>query len=180
MLHVANVSRAGRMLSAVVCLTVLAVVPVSLSAADAVAVIDWTTAESGDRSSGELVADERFPRVLLIDHVQSQPLSVAVFDRQLPSTPQYAVRGFIRYENVDADSQPGFLESWQSFADGGRYFTRTLAGHGPMGALSGTSDWGEFSLPFQGRAETGPPVSIEARLVLPSRGKVWLGLIRGV
>jgi len=41
---------------------------------------------------------------------------------------RYVVRGRVRYRGVIGE---GYLEMWNLFGDGGRYFTRTLAMPGP-------------------------------------------------
>jgi hypothetical protein len=84
---------------------------------------------------------------------------------------QYAIAGRVRYEDVQGS---GYLEMWSAFADGGRYFTRTLAGSGPLARLQGTSGWREFSLPFYLQGHE-PPTRLELNLVLPGRGTVFLG-----
>jgi hypothetical protein len=84
----------------------------------------------------------------------------------------YKVRGEIRYEGVQ---QSGYLEMWNQFADGSRYFSRTLGGSGPMGTIHGTSTARDFILPFQSDAQIGPPLRLEINLVLPAQGKVWIG-----
>ena len=48
----------------------------------------------------------------------------------------YAVEGTVRYENVSARS---YLEMWSWFANGGRYFSRTLGESGPTKYLEGSS-----------------------------------------
>lgn len=80
----------------------------------------------------------------------------------------YAVVGEVRYEGVEG---VGFLEMWSVFADGGRYFSRTLDTEGPLAAMTGSSDWRAFELPFflQG-AE--PPVRLDIGVVLPGEGSV--------
>jgi len=83
----------------------------------------------------------------------------------------YSVVGQVRYEGVEGS---GYLEMWSVFADGGRYFTRTLAGSGPLASLRGRSGWRRFELPFflEGHA---PPTRLELNVVLPGRGTVLLG-----
>jgi hypothetical protein len=83
----------------------------------------------------------------------------------------YAIRGRVRYADVVGS---GYLEMWSVFADGGRYFSRTLGNSGPMGVLTGSSDWREFELPFylEGSA---PPARLEINVFLPSSGSVDVG-----
>jgi hypothetical protein len=83
----------------------------------------------------------------------------------------YVIRGRVRYTDVEGS---GYLEMWNVFADGGRYFTRTLGADGSMAVLAGTSDWRPFELPFflQGAA---PPSQLEINVVLPGSGSVEVG-----
>ncbi len=83
----------------------------------------------------------------------------------------YALTGRVRYQGV---AGVGFLEMWSVFPDGGRYFSRTLAGHGPQARISGDSGWRDFELPFflEGSER---PVRLELGLVLPGAGRVWVG-----
>ncbi|MHC4880100.1 MAG: hypothetical protein ACYTGL_26925 [Planctomycetota bacterium] len=99
---------------------------------------------------------------------------IATVSDSLPNSHLFAVRGYVRYEDVESGQTPGFFESWQYFADGGQYFSRTLGNHGVMQSLAGTSDWREFALVFHGSEEKGPPKRIEVNLNLPSTGKVWI------
>jgi hypothetical protein len=83
----------------------------------------------------------------------------------------YAIRGQVRYNDVAAQ---GYLEMWSYFADGGQFFSRTLASDGPMAALSGSSDWRDLELPFFLQGKTGPE-RIEVNVVLPGAGSVDVG-----
>lgn len=80
----------------------------------------------------------------------------------------YSIRGRVRYTDVTG---PGYLEMWSAFADGGRYFSRTLGTDGPMAALNGTSDWRAFELPFFLQGADGPD-RLEVNVVLPGAGSV--------
>jgi hypothetical protein len=83
----------------------------------------------------------------------------------------FAVRGRVRYTDVAGS---GYLEMWSVFADGGRYFSRTLGTDGPMAVLTGTSDWRPFELPFflEGAA---PPNRLEVNVVIPASGTIEIG-----
>ena len=83
----------------------------------------------------------------------------------------FSVRGRVRYSDVAGS---GYLEMWSVFADGGRYFSRTLGAEGPMAVVTGTSDWRPFELPFflEGAA---PPSRLEINVVLPGSGTVEIG-----
>jgi hypothetical protein len=83
----------------------------------------------------------------------------------------FSVRGRVRYSDVAGS---GYLEMWSVFADGGRYFSRTLGTEGPMAVVTGSSDWRPFELPFflEGAA---PPSRLEINVVLPGSGTVEIG-----
>jgi hypothetical protein len=66
---------------------------------------------------------------------------------------------------------------WSVFVDG-RYFSRTLDQQGPMGRLSGSSDWRQLVLPFFSRPDFPAPVALEVNLVLPAGGVVEIGPLR--
>jgi hypothetical protein len=83
----------------------------------------------------------------------------------------YAIRGRVRYTAVAGS---GFLEMWSVFPDGGRYFSRTLATEGAMAALSGTSEWRPFELPFFLHGAS-PPSRLEINVMLPGEGTVDVG-----
>jgi hypothetical protein len=84
----------------------------------------------------------------------------------------YEVVGRVRYQGV-ADG--GYLELWSVFPGGGRSFTRTLAGSGPLAALDGDSGWREFRLPFSLEGASSMPSRLELNIVLGSAGHVWVG-----
>lgn len=84
------------------------------------------------------------------------------------SSHQYVVRGKVKYEGVVGD---GYLELLNNFGDKGEFFTRTLAAAGPMGKITGTSDWRDFELPFT--SEPGMrPKQLTLRVVLTGVGTV--------
>jgi hypothetical protein len=106
----------------------------------------------------------------------SAPASGGTFPLGTIEQPQvpadgYAVVGRIRYEGVEGQ---GFLEMWSEFADGSRYFSRTLAGEGPEALLSGSSGWRDFELPFF-LDGAPPPRGLEIGVVLPGAGTVEVG-----
>jgi hypothetical protein len=80
----------------------------------------------------------------------------------------YAVTGRIKYEDVSGD---GYLEMWSYFPEG-KFFSRTLADSGEMRKIHGTSDWREFSLPFDSTGSKGSPTHLEINIVLPGKGNV--------
>jgi len=96
------------------------------------------------------------------------------------SLPVYALKGMIRYENVEGD---GFLQLDSHFGAEGTFFTKSLASAGPLGKISGSSDWRPFSLPFYANSgdsvdgTSSLPEKLSLGLYLPGSGTVS---IRGV
>ena len=91
------------------------------------------------------------------------------------SSPVYALKGMVRYDNVQGD---GFLQLDSHFGDAGIFFTKGLAAAGPLGKLSGSSDWRPFVLPFfansgdQADSAAALPDELTLSLVLPGAGTV--------
>ena len=91
------------------------------------------------------------------------------------SSPVYAVKGMVRYDDVQGD---GFLQLDSHFGDAGIFFTKSLATAGPLGKLSGSSDWRPFVLPFfvnsgdQADSAAPLPDTLTLSLVLPGAGTV--------
>jgi hypothetical protein len=87
----------------------------------------------------------------------------------------YQITGRVAYQGVEGE---GYLEMWSEFADGSRYFSRTLATSGPMAKLSGSSSPRPFSLPFHLEETTPDPVRLELAVALPGPGRVTLSGLR--
>jgi len=82
----------------------------------------------------------------------------------------------IRYENVE---KVAFIEMWTHFADGGVYFSRTLADLGPQQKLLGTSSGRQASLPFFNTSGKRP-TRLVFNMVFNGTGTVWLSRPRFV
>ena len=139
-------------------------VAIPVGAKEPVMVIDWskTAPASGRVIDGtvEVTADARggtFPLVSV------QPADVGRVG--------YAIRGQVRYSSIVGR---GYLEMWSVFADGRRFFSRTLATSGSGAALTGSSDWRLFELPFVLQGAAGP-ARLEINMVLPEAGLVTVG-----
>lgn len=91
------------------------------------------------------------------------------------NSPVYALKGMVRYDNVKGD---GFLQMDSHFGDAGTFFTKSLATSGPLGKLSGSSDWRPFVLPFstnggrQAANDAPMPDELTLSLFLPGAGTV--------
>jgi hypothetical protein len=147
---------------------------------DQVARYDWKTlADQGHLLAGRAVqVDGRW--ALKIENTNDTPLQLTLFTIDSPpiASMNYAVSGEIKYEGVQGD---GYLEMWNYFpppepgAGEVKAFSRTLDVSGPMGKLSGTSNWRSFSLPFNRAGSASPPTRLEVNLLLPGRGVVFIG-----
>ena len=91
------------------------------------------------------------------------------------SSPVYALKGMIRYENVQGD---GYLQMDNHFGAKGTFVTKSVAPTGPLGKISGTSDWRPFILPFyansgdQSSGAAPTPEKLTLALYLPAAGTV--------
>ena len=132
--------------------------------------------------SVSLQAEERVGAVSFAD----EPLTVTAMPGEqqqllleLPdpgiTLPVYALKGMVRYDDVQGD---GFLQLDNHFGDLGTFFTKSLATAGPLGKLSGSSDWRPFVLPFYAnsgdQADSAAPLpdKLTLSLVLPGTGTV--------
>ena len=88
--------------------------------------------------------------------------------------PRYGIAGEVRHRDVQGQ---GYLEMW-SVMPQGQYFTRTLAPAGPLKALSGSSDWRPFLLPFFNEKGAPPPRQLVVNVALPGAGSVELRNLR--
>jgi hypothetical protein len=142
----------------------LAALVVPAGAQEPVLVIDWsTTAPASGRvvdGAVEVSADSR-GGVFPLASVRPPDLGRI----------GYAIRGQVRYNGVVGQ---GYLEMWSVAVDGQRFFSRTLAGGGAGAALTGSSEWRTFELPFFLRGAASPS-RLEINVVLPDTGTVTVG-----
>jgi hypothetical protein len=133
-------------------------------------------------SSASLQAEEKvnattlFEEPLTITAVPAkQRHEIVVFPEPGISSPVYALKGRVRYENVDGD---GFLQMDSHFGEMGTFFSKSLAPSGPLGKISGSSDWRPFVLPFYASNGDQPggaapiPQELTLSLYLPGPGTV--------
>lgn len=148
------------------------------SASDAppspIATIDWAKLqEAGELKSGEIVTDGGVSRLKVVNtKTGTQTIPLCEIVAPAITTPSYAVRGKVRYENVVG---VGFLEMWNHFKGGGQYFSRTMDTSGPMGMVTGTSPEREFILPFHTLGQAPAPTKLVINLVLNGPGTVEIG-----
>jgi len=132
--------------------------------------------------SVSLQAEERVGAIYFAD----EPLTVTVAPGEQPQLllelpnpglgmPVYALKGLVQYENVQGE---GFLQLDNYFGDAGPFFTKSVAADGPLGKISGSSDWRPFALPFFANTGNRPdgamtlPDKLVLSLVLPGGGTV--------
>ncbi len=127
--------------------------------------------------AGELIDEDTLTVEATLGQ-QFQPL-IEISDPGISSA-VYALKGEIRYENVQGD---GFLQMDNHFGARGTFFTKSLASAGPLGKISGSSDWRVFVLPFYADSDDQAggtsllPEQLSLGLYLPGSGTVS---IRGV
>src|SRR5262245_14260450 len=128
-------------------------------------------ADSGKLTAGKLTGAPE--NALEVDNRAPSAMSATVLTIVQPkiTTDFYAVAGEVRYENVEGD---GFLEMWSHFGETAAYFSRTLGLSGPMGKLTGTSDWRAFMLPFNAKGAPSRPTKLVVNVQLPGKGSVFL------
>ncbi|MBI4748607.1 MAG: hypothetical protein HY774_08955 [Acidobacteria bacterium] len=140
--------------------------------------IDWSKMKAaGTQLPGTLASGETPDKLeaLRIENTTNQPVTIKLATLEAPKLSQskWRLTGRIRYQNVEG---AGYLELWNHFNQGS-YFTRSLADSGPMGKISGSSEWRDFVLPFD--ASTGNAqlklTRLELNLVLPGKGVVFIG-----
>ncbi|MBI2840330.1 MAG: hypothetical protein HYX75_18595 [Acidobacteria bacterium] len=110
---------------------------------------------------------------LEIRSVPNQPGPYLIFTIENPGVTRtaYAIVGQVRCDGVEGT---GYLEMWSHFPGGGAYFSRTLGESGPMAALTGTSGWRPFVLPFFNSVGNPPPERLVISVFLPAGGAVFL------
>jgi hypothetical protein len=140
----------------------------------------WSKLQAQKRLvSGQVTpADSTTPfESLVVENTESTPVAFTVLVIEKPgiTASTYAILGSVAYEGVESKS---YLEMWNYFPDGSRYFSRTLGDSGPMQSLEGTSDWRPFELPFFLGAERKRPDRLVVSVVLPGKGRVRLGPLR--
>ena len=157
----------------------LAVFAAPVSAERRVTEIRW----SALKAEGRLVQGEVVPpgggvafESLKVTNPDGSPRTIPLFVIERPGIegPRYAIRGDVRGEGIEGRA---YLEMWNFFPGGGTYFSRTLAGSGPMASLGGTFAFRAFVLPFS--AEPGmKPEKLAVNVAFPGRGTVVLGPLR--
>ncbi len=94
------------------------------------------------------------------------------------TSPVYALKGMVRYQDVEGTAH---LQLDNDFGEKGTFFSKTLAPAGPLGMLSGSSEWRAFILPFYANVgdqvrpgTTLTPEKLSFSLYLPGAGTVFI------
>jgi len=125
--------------------------------------------------AGQVIEDsEGKGAVLAFENDTGVPMTATFARVENPgvTASNYALHGTVRYDGVEG---VGYLEMWNVFPDGSRYFSRTLADLGPLRKISGSSGWREFALSFSLMDSPLRPSVLVLNLVLPGKGAVVLG-----
>jgi hypothetical protein len=128
-------------------------------------------ADTGKLTAGTLTGTP--DNALKVENHGAGAMSATVLNIVQPkiTTDFYAITGEVRYDNVEGD---GFLEMWSHFGETAAYFSRTLGITGPMGKLTGSSDWRMFTLPFNAKGASSSPSKLVVNIYLPGNGSVFL------
>ncbi|MEI8383362.1 MAG: hypothetical protein WCJ09_24815 [Planctomycetota bacterium] len=141
-----------------------------------VATVQWDKLKSEQKlTSGEVISGKEGQSSwlkIVNTNAGMRSIPLCVIDAPAITTPSYAVRGRIRYENV---AGVGFLEMWSHFGAGEQYFSRTMGTEGPMQMVTGTSGEREFELPFHTGGQAPAPKKLVLNLVLNGPGTVEIG-----
>lgn len=138
--------------------------------------VDWDKIHAaGLIQAGEVVpGKDGGPGYLKIVNTETGQKTIPLLKLDAPpiTTPSYALRGRIRYQDVTG---VGYLEMWSHFAADQQYFTRTLGTDGPMQMVTGSSSERDFELPFHTFGQTAAPAKLVLNLVLNGPGQVEIG-----
>ena len=117
--------------------------------------------------------------VFKVENDQSVQKTVTVATVEYrPTSPVYVVRGQVQYHDVEGTA---YLEMRSVMPDGNRYFTRTLEEpdtgpmprtNGSMQRICGTSEWRDFTLPFNLMKLKPESVTLEINIVMPGKGTI--------
>jgi len=111
-----------------------------LAASELLRTFDWRR----DRLAGEVTTAAGDELRLAVEAPEGATLPLLLIDAPAVTTARYALTGRLRHAGVEA---PPTSRCGPTFADGSRFFSRTVAPEGPLAAISGSSGWRPFVLP---------------------------------
>ena len=162
-----------------IALVIIASFATAAAAEQALQEFSWSQLDrEGRLKNGKIVpAGKAGPfESLMVENLRGEAASITILAVQRPkiAASAYAIRGQVSYQDVEGSA---YLEMWNHFPGGERYFSRTL-GRGLMKSLEGSSGWRPFTLPFLIKKGPDRPEKLVINIVFPGRGKVWLGPLR--
>lgn len=131
-------------------------------------------------AAGGLLTGKVLPGVpggaLRIEADAEGPHNIVVWSLDKPplSSKRWRLEGQVRHLNVAGEGHLILM----STLDGRDYLTKTVAPTGPLGRLSGHSDWRPFVLPFDAGDRPTPPDKLTLQLFLSGEGTVDIGSLR--
>jgi serine/threonine protein kinase len=148
-----------------------------------VAEYDWNSVKADGKLLGGIPVEIDGRIALKIENTNNTPLQVPILRMNEPplSSTNYWLFGEVKYESVQG---AGYLEMWNHFRPSepgfppGEYFSRTLDHSGPLGRLTGSSNWRPFSLPFFSNEKSGVPTRLEFNVFLPGKGIVYISPVK--
>jgi hypothetical protein len=144
---------------------------------------DWKQLAEIGQLEGGIITEVDGKQAVKVINTNTTPLRVSVLKIEKPAITRnyYALEGQVKYEQVHGDA---YLEMWSVFPPAktgdaeGRYFSRTMGESGPMGKLTGTSDWRALQLPFNRTGASNSPIRLELNIYLPGQGTVYVGPLK--
>jgi hypothetical protein len=164
-------------------LAALLLFTLSGSAQETVAEYNWNDLARKSLLHGATPVSIDGRAALKIENTNDTPLQISLLTIEKPgiTAVTYALTGEVRYASVKGD---GFLEMWNYYPSSKPgwpeegYFSRTLGDSGPMGKITGTSDWRPFILPFDRTGTSNPPIRLQVNLILRGSGTVYLSPVK--
>lgn len=132
---------------------------------------DETTANGADdfeKMGWQKLSAVETPKLVTLELGSEEAIPLLSVENPAVTLPNHLVAGELRYANV---AGTGYIEMWTVYANGDRYFSRTLSDSGPTAKMSAGSDWRRFMLPFQGTKDR-VPVKLEINAILPGGGEI--------
>jgi len=151
-----------------------AIATLVLAAAAPLATYEWS--ERTVPSGAELLAPgtEASFQAVRVRNETDEPLTFTLLEIDSPPVEEkWHLTGQVRYADVEGE---GYLELLNFLpSNPGPFFTRTLSPTGPLGKLSGSSDWRRFALPFDASSGNERPTRLVVNVVLPGPGTIDVG-----
>jgi hypothetical protein len=133
--------------------------------------VTWDAAPERAELEKPIAPGDTAPAVVkVVSDSGEKTVTLKIIKKPKITSRHYALMGEVKYKDVHGT---GYLEMWNSFPNGGAFFSRTLGNGGPMGSISGSSEWRKFLLPFNS-TENQFPDELTFNVVLGGKGTVWV------